>query len=456
MKISVQECQRCYMKTKSNTDIIEIQPCKNYVFDRTYYDYTLVEEWLMICDRTVFRSAVQNVFFIGYMIGSIVFGIMADKYGRRRILSVCLLLTSCSGFICAFLPQKSKFGFWPSYVGYTLGRFILACTTRGIAIIGFVLATELVGPKNKFLVAIIIQYCFALGQLILVAFAYFIREWRRLTYILSIFTIPFLFLHFLLPESTRWLLVKGQYQQVEKLLRKIAKTNKRTFDKEAFQRMKTEQEKNTTNTAQKTGILSLFQSKVICIISINLFFQWFVQNLVYYGVSQNTGSWGFDPYLSFTMSACVEILAIMVLHLILNRIGRKIPYFTAGFCFSIIALLTIPVRNSPNQKILIFIMNVMLKFFASASYGIIYIYSNELFPTHLRSTGMGLCSMIARIGAILGTTSNDMLARLWINLPTVLYGIVSLVGALVVLMLPETLNKPLPQTIEDTEQMGLV
>ncbi|CAF1464326.1 unnamed protein product, partial [Rotaria sordida] len=339
MKISVQECQRCYMKTKSNTDIIEIQPCKNYVFDRTYYDYTLVEEWLMICDRTVFRSAVQNVFFIGYMIGSIVFGIMADN---------------------------------------------------------------------------------------------------------------------LLPESTRWLLVKGQYQQVEKLLRKIAKTNKRTFDKEAFQRMKTEQEKNTTNTAQKTGILSLFQSKVICIISINLFFQWFVQNLVYYGVSQNTGSWGFDPYLSFTMSACVEILAIMVLHLILNRIGRKIPYFTAGFCFSIIALLTIPVRNSPNQKILIFIMNVMLKFFASASYGIIYIYSNELFPTHLRSTGMGLCSMIARIGAILGTTSNDMLARLWINLPTVLYGIVSLVGALVVLMLPETLNKPLPQTIEDTEQMGLV
>jgi hypothetical protein len=44
MKISVQECQRCYVKTKSNTDITEIQPCEYYVFDRTYYDYTLVEE----------------------------------------------------------------------------------------------------------------------------------------------------------------------------------------------------------------------------------------------------------------------------------------------------------------------------------------------------------------------------------------------------------------------------
>ena len=33
----------------------------------------------MVCDRTVFRSAVQNLFFVGYMVGSIVFGVMSDK-----------------------------------------------------------------------------------------------------------------------------------------------------------------------------------------------------------------------------------------------------------------------------------------------------------------------------------------------------------------------------------------
>ena len=77
------------------------------------------------------------------------------------------------------------------------------------------------------------------------------------------------------------------------------------------------------------------------------------------------------------------------------------------------------------------------------------------------------------IGAIVGTTSNDMLVRrrgenfrkdlfiflfqtrIWINLPVVLFGILSLIAAFLVLMLPETLNKTLPQTIEDTEQMGL-
>jgi len=61
------------------------------------------------------------------------------RYGRRPIISVCLLLTTCSGFFCAFFPQKTRFGFWPSYIGYTVGRFILACATRGIGITGFVL-----------------------------------------------------------------------------------------------------------------------------------------------------------------------------------------------------------------------------------------------------------------------------------------------------------------------------
>ncbi len=56
-------------------------------------------------------------------------------------------------------------------------------------------------------------------------------------------------------------------------------------------------------------------------------------------------------------------------------------------------------------------MNVLLKFFAAGSYAIIYIYANELFPTNVRNTGMGICSMIARIGAIIGTFCNDYLVN---------------------------------------------
>jgi len=57
------------------------------------------------------------------------------------------------------------------------------------------LVTELVGPKKKFVAGLSVKYFFAIGQLVLVFFAYFIREWRRLTWSISIFTIPFVFFH---------------------------------------------------------------------------------------------------------------------------------------------------------------------------------------------------------------------------------------------------------------------
>jgi hypothetical protein len=59
------------------------------------------------------------------------------------------------------------------------------------------------------------------------------------------------------------------------------------------------------------------------------------------------------------------------------------------------------------------IINVALKFLASASFAIIYLFSTELFPTNVRTTGLGICSMIGRLGAILGTFSNDYLVRIF-------------------------------------------
>lgn len=123
--------------------------------------------------------------------------------------------------------------------------------------------------------------------------------------------------------------------------------------------------------------------------------------------------------VSFTISAIVEILSCIAIHPILNRVGRKLPYFVAAIGFALVALGTILFQSlfaDPNrgiwfriekqsstfcfffkdQKTIRFVMNVLLKFFASGSYNIIYIYANELFPTRIRNTGMGICSMVAR------------------------------------------------------------
>ena len=57
-------------------------------------------------------------------------------------MSVSFILMALAGIICAFGPQDSL-GFWPSYFIYMLGRFLLACATRGISVSGFVLGSEI-------------------------------------------------------------------------------------------------------------------------------------------------------------------------------------------------------------------------------------------------------------------------------------------------------------------------
>lgn len=130
----------------------------------------------------------------------------------------------------------------------------------------------------------------------------------------------------------------------------------------------------------------------------------------------------------------MELFGYVLVHLILDRVGRKRPYFMFAIMFGIIALLILPVQkymtkgstgNYSNrcrtlrkfsyfmfvlaQVTTLNILLLTLRFLSSATYAIIYIYANELFPTNVRNTGMGMCSMVARVGAIIGTYCNDSL-----------------------------------------------
>ncbi|CAF1138814.1 unnamed protein product [Rotaria sordida] len=266
---------------------------------------------------------------------------------------------------------------------------------------------------------------------------------------------------YILPESPRWLISKGHYNHAERVLRRIAKTNGSFFDSMAYDDLINEEKKREALYPKKShGLRSLFQSKIMIIIAINMSFQWFVQNLVFYGVSQNTGAWLTDPYIAFLAGALVEIVAYFIVHLVLNRWGRKLAYCTFVLLFGFFSFFVVPIqmftlKNSQEQYILMFIINVLLKFLASGSYAIIYIYANELFPTQGRNTGIGLCSMVARFGAIIGTLSNDLLARVWIHFPIVVFGTTSLIAVVFATICPETMNKPLPETIHDVDRMGL-
>lgn len=89
----------------------------------------------------------------------------------------------------------------------------------------------------------------------------------------------------------------------------------------------------------------------------------------------------------------------------------------------------------------------------TSSYAAVYIFSTEQFPTVIRNAGLGASSTCARIGSIVAPYINIM-TKFWTPLPLIIFGALSLIGGILSLLLPETLNRKLPETIEEGEQFG--
>lgn len=71
----------------------------------------------------------------------------------------------------------------------------------------------------------------------------------------------------------------------------------------------------------------------------------------------------------------------------------------------------------------------------------------------IRSGGVGAMSTVARLGALVAPFV-PLLSRYYEPLPLFLFGVVSLVGGLLALSLPETLSLKLPDTVAEAEQIG--
>jgi MFS transporter, OCT family, solute carrier family 22 (organic cation transporter), member 4/5 len=62
------------------------------------------------------------------------------------------------------------------------------------------------------------------------------------------------------------------------------------------------------------------------IILIVMFIDWIVNNLIFYGVTLKSNDLGVNPYLSFTISACLELVADFMAFILIGKFGRKIPF----------------------------------------------------------------------------------------------------------------------------------
>ncbi|XP_045588887.2 organic cation transporter protein isoform X1 [Procambarus clarkii] len=449
--------------------------CHHWNYDHSIYKTTVVEEWDLVCDRRYLASMVQSTYMGGVLAGAIILSELSDKFGRRTVSLVSSLGLIVMGVGVTFTTH---------YISFILLRFFIAAFTSGIFLPNFVILMEVVGPEGRTIMGMMYQGFFSVGFSLLPAIAYFVREWRYLQLCISVPSVLLLLYYWVLPESPRWLLVKGRPQETMKVLTKVAKVNgcssPQQEDVDAlFQQINKEdgeavlsykkemdQLKNlgheTAQSTTSTNILKkfvrFFQSIITLLSTRNMrrrcliiFFSWFVVSMVYYGLTFSGGNINASVYLLVFFSGAVEIPSYFLVCWTLKRFGRRL---NLSVLFTICGAACLLILVVPKDQVWV---NLTLatagKFFNSAAFAVCYIYSAELVPTGVRNIAVGASSMFARLGSALAPFIVDLLGELHYAVPSTVFGLLSISAGLLALLLPETSHTRLPETVAEVEAL---
>ncbi|XP_039494111.1 organic cation transporter protein [Drosophila santomea] len=425
----------------------ETKTCSRYVYDRSKYLNSAVTEWDMVCNRSLLSATSDSLFMLGVLLGSFIFGQMSDKLGRKPTFFSSLVLQLIFGVLAAVAPE---------YFSYTISRMIVGATTSGVFLVAYVIALEMVGSSYRLFAGVAMQMFFSVGFMLTAGFAYFIHDWRWLQIALTLPGLLFLCYYWIIPESARWLLMKGRKDEAFVIIEKAAKENKVQVPNEIYEQLvdevaeKKKQDEMAASQPAAT-VFDLLRYPNLRRKTLLIFFDWFVNSGVYYGLSWNTNNLGGNQLVNFVISGAVEIPGYTLLLFTLNRYGRRSILCGTMLVAGISLLATIFVPSDMNWLIIACAM--IGKLAITSSYGTIYIFSAEQFPTVVRNVGLGASSMVARVGGILAPYLK-LLGEIWRPLPLIICGALSLTAGLLSLLLPETLNKPMPETIEDGENFG--
>ncbi|XP_076004191.1 solute carrier family 22 member 7-like [Genypterus blacodes] len=423
----------------SSEDTPTLECPNGWVFDNSTYRSTLATEWDLVCSSKGLNKATATIFFIGVMIGAPIFGLVSDRFGRRPLLLVAYV----SALIFATISSFST-----SYGMFVTMRFFTGMSLAGISIISYVLNVEWFSVEHRTFSGVIISLDWTFGTWILVGLAYMVNEWRILILVATSPLVLSIILWRWLPESSRWLAANGKVEAAHYYIMKCAKMNNRSTCMAAITPTTLLDSDLPTETGQKYTFVDLFRTPNIRKIAICSGIVWYGVAFTYYGISLNITGFGLNPYLTQFIFGIIEMPMKIGVYYFLKRIGRRPgqtwSLLTTGLCLFINIFV-------PKDKWAIrTVVAVLGKAFSEASFTTVFLYTTELYPTVVRQNGLGYTSFMARLGVSISPLI-ALLGDVWHLLPEMIYCLVAVVSGFVVLLLPETLNRQLPELIEDIE-----
>jgi putative MFS transporter len=336
---------------------------------------------------------LSSVGVLGMIIGAALSGILADRFGRRTIIVMTLLLFSLGSAMC---------GLSQSYVMLLIFRFITGLGLGGELPVASTLISELSSLKSRGRNVIILESFWAWGWLIAALVAYLlipVYGWR-IAFLVG--SVPALFaaaLRLLIPESPRYLASRGRYAEADKIIRRMEVKAGIQHSEDDFAEDKLERSKGK----QGSSFLDLWKRDNIRS-TLVLWILWFGINLGYYGFVLWTPSLlmgqGYTMVKSFqfTLIMCIaQLPGYLVAAILIEKIGRK-PALVLFLLGTAVAAWAFGQAAGTTQ---ILFSGCLLYFFALGAWGCIYAYTPELYATRIRGLGVGWAAAFGRVGALI-------------------------------------------------------
>lgn len=378
---------------------------------------------------------------VGIMIGGFLSGLLSDRFGRKTTS-----LGASIGLLVFGLATAAS----PSIEVFTVLRCCVAICAVSLFMCGYVYCMEVVGGKAATVVGIGLEYPWSFTLMILPPLSWLFPAWHHLQLAISapvLVIVILLSIPGLVPESPRWLLARGKVETANKILDSISRCNGREV--KDVEKMPNHKESKQLGDQPVGNILDIFRNRSILRSSLIMYYLFFTNSLVYYGLTLNSGSViPGNIHFNMIVSGALEILSNSLALIFLLYMGRKnstsILMAVAG-----LTLLLVPIVSSAMVKV------VLAQIGRAAIHGsfiMLLVYLVELLPTVVRNAGVGSTCVWARVAGIMAPYMGRELSRMDPRAPLFIFGILSLVAAMLVLLLPETRGARLPDTIEEGEK----
>uniref|UniRef100_A0A803J8K1 Solute carrier family 22 (organic cation transporter), member 2 n=1 Tax=Xenopus tropicalis TaxID=8364 RepID=A0A803J8K1_XENTR len=427
----------CTNSSLNITSKLPITNCKDG-WDYNTTGSSLVTEFNLVCGDSWKLDFFQSCVNIGFFIGGLISGYIADRFGRKPFLISSILITGIFGILMAFAPN------YPLVVTF---RFIQGFVSKGCWLSGYILVAEFVGLEHRRTVGIVYQAAFTVGLLLLSGVAYVLPHWRWLQMTVTIPYFFFLAYYWCVPESPRWLISQNRKAEAKAIIHTIAKKNGKmvpdfleslTADEEAGEK-------------QVPSFLDLVRTPQIRKHTLILMYIWFTCAVVYQGSIMHMGSTAENIYFDFFISALVEFPSAILIIVTVDRVGRRYPWLVCCIITGITCLITAFIPHGYSW--LIITLSCVSRMGITVSYEMVCLVNAELYPTFIRNLGIMVCSSMCDLGGVITPFIVYRLAAIWQELPLIVFAVLATVSGILVYFLPETKGRALPETIEEAENL---